>query len=339
MDLIDIHINEQVHAAFVVKVPCSFSPTGIHYVTVMTGQKTAVEGTSHRLATRPHLAHVSCECMEHVPEDYLQGMMALREDEGVKHKDMNQCYAVVKRFREVVHMPYRTRDDKEAGQKARKDLPLALRGTASFIMANRRYHDPKVAERKPALGAAGLRRRAARAFTKVFNFAANGGRMEKRLKKTMKTMDLGSAQMFTIKHDVERGCFGVFNDHNEVAAWRFDNRWYLPDDWYGSKDCEKWARYVGTGFKYSCPICEKTYTNGRGDRYSNGHDSKTSEFHRDQAMRKFKIGLVGTRFGFREEVLDFQSRAPRLLDKFPQIKLLRRSDFDAIFGESRQGKL
>ena len=124
MDTVNLKITPRATDAHLFRVPCSFSPTGTHYVVILLGKKHA------RIRNReyPYLLYVSSECADTVPHDVLDGMAALRE--GADKTQM--CFEVLKSLKDVFKTHETTRgmsrwERQEKAAKIYRKLPASIR--------------------------------------------------------------------------------------------------------------------------------------------------------------------------------------------------------------------
>ncbi|NIN64205.1 MAG: hypothetical protein GTO63_05800 [Anaerolineae bacterium] len=313
-DTLDIYISPNVKGAHMFKVPCAFSPTGIHYVTLFLGEKTQAQGAggtryqkkvTFKTTTNPHLLYMSCECMDTVPEDVLDGMRSLREVAGTKKANM--CFEVIDATRKIMEMRGDDYNHKSNRDSAIAKLPLSMRPVVKYVVDNRMVHNENVKKRPKVIPEI---HRAAKRYTKIFNDAAGAG-----------------LNSFHIVGDPDLG-FGLGNSNGDVIARRLNGEWVIPSDWFDHYQTERFCWYVEDDTSRHCHICNKDYKH-------RGHSSFTNA-HVKNVLRKIKIGLVATR--------DFPKihtvkRAPRDFRKYPNIHTIPRADYDVLFKRKEEDSL
>lgn len=325
MDTLDLYISKNVTAAHVVKVPCSFSPSGVHYLSIMLGEKEQAQLRSYdtgwprvpenhahgsvwtpshdaiprfKLTENAFVLNMSCECADTVPKDVLEGMLSLVQLSKRDNKT-SMCYAVLLQLQALFQ--HRTHEEAERLVKV-ADLPKALQPVAEYVHSQRftrqlRDIIPKTPQEK-------LAERAGHRFTKIFNTAAGF-----------------TSRGFHIEYSSDLG-FALMNNRRfgAVLARRLSGAWVLEDGWDRSEGLMRRLSEADLGAPGShCYACDKVIER-RHDTYSVTHTKN--------AYVKLKRGLLATRdFPVMHEV----NKVPKNIGKVHGITVLSRDDYATLF--------
>lgn len=317
-DQIDLKLSPSVCGSYMIKVPCSFSPTGIHYITIMTGEKTrAVSesqyGKAHWRPRRfPFLMHASCECVDTVPKETLDGMIDLRAFAAAERmaRPSPICVETLRMCRRLLSSQcgVDTYEKRAKFQREIVDLPQPLQPVLSFLVEKK-----LVRHSNPVLSPLDVWTRAARRFTTVFNAAT--------------FPDSPEDTPFQIHAvDTPSGkCFAL-GTRGRYLAYRKGGKWYLPKNWQGSYSADRWAEHTQAGSLW-CAICAKKFDGGN---YRNGaeHNSHSAS-HVLSAQRQAKVGLHCTQFF--PKLLERPNRVPRTFNKSPNVVELPMERFKSLF--------
>lgn len=308
MDRLELNFSDRVVTSFTMRVPCTFSPTGEHYVTLFAGKTKVVPYHEPHL----YLMDVTCECQS-VPAEQLKGMVELARLGG----QTEMCSTIVdgiknifKNFKLININSYNSNIKQWLKEN---NVPLDFKPFIERLIEAGNSKKTYTPSHTPP------------EFSKIA-----AGRLEQYINHSLFNGD-HSGFVYTWVPDKE--AYALCNEIGKPIAWRRGGKWYVLEGWYTSQHFTYWGRhFVTRGIRYYCPVCNQEFEAGGSSYNRTTHDASQSEKHQAMALKKVKLLLAGSK---RLTKIEIAERVPRKISHLPHIITVPYNDYVERFGFER----